>query len=96
MFRPLISLEHSIIYLIHVLISVSVAIPSDATSPTPTTSSEVTQPTTTTSAASPAPTPTPITTIAPPVSEDTIEVVNVVMNNMENYLPTDVEDVEAR
>jgi len=65
--------------------------PSDTTSPTPTTCSEVTPPLTTTGAAT-------IPTIAPPVSEteDNIEVVNVVMNNMENYLPTDVEDVEAR
>ena len=69
----------------------------DATPPTPTTSSEVSPPLTT-SAASPLPTPTTIPTIVPPVteSEDNIEVVNVVMNNMENYLPTDVEDVEAR
>ncbi len=65
----------------------------DATPPTPTTSSEVSPPLTT-SAASPLPTPTTIPTIAPP--EDNIEVVNVVMNNMENYLPTDVEAVEAR
>ena len=68
----------------------------DATSPTPTTSSEATPPLTTISAASPSRTPTTIPTIGPPVFEDNIEVVNVVMNNMENYLPTDVEDVEAR
>jgi len=71
--------------------------PSDTTPPTPTTSSEV-SPALTTSTASPSPTPATIPTIVPPVTEaeDNIEVVNVVMNNMENYLPTDVEDVEAR
>ena len=59
------------------------------------------QPTATTSDQSPAATTVqPPTQPAPPTTAPTmaIEVVNVVMNNMENYLPTDVveQDDDAR
>ena len=69
-------------------------VPTDATTQAPTSSSEPSQPVT----VSDRPTLTPIPTAAPPTDQptpetvDAVEVVNVVMNNMENYLPTDVED----
>ena len=68
--------------------------PTDATTQAPTSSSEPSQPVTDSGRS----TPTPIPTAAPPTDQpttetaDAVEVVHVVMNNMENYLPTDVED----